>query len=170
MARKKSIVAYGWDDGDWAGPTMKKLCCILDKYDPDSDGAEFFKHRILMQAMAKYLFDEFGHISGHDLEDKIIAELNQHLRYYIENLGEEIQEAEEFATKRKKAIARERAKVKYLEEDIMQRDEYKCVQCGSSRRIEVDHRWPIAHGGESTMENMRVLCQDCNRKKSVNAI
>lgn len=48
---------------------------------------------------------------------------------------------------------------------VWQRDEGKCVKCGSCERLEYDHVIPVADGGSSTERNVQLLCQACNRAK-----
>lgn len=47
---------------------------------------------------------------------------------------------------------------------IRDRDK-KCVMCGSSNRLQVDHINPISKGGSSKDGNLRTLCVDCHRKR-----
>lgn len=53
---------------------------------------------------------------------------------------------------------------------VFKRDGYRCRLCGvtadDGARLEIDHRQSIARGGTSTLENLWVLCADCNRGKS----
>lgn len=57
-----------------------------------------------------------------------------------------------------------------LRYDIMRRDNFKCVICGASAdigaRLHVDHIIPIAKGGKTVPNNLRVLCERCNIGKS----
>ena len=46
------------------------------------------------------------------------------------------------------------------------RDEGKCVQCGSNERLEYDHIIPVSEGGSTTVRNIQLLCETCNRQKS----
>ncbi len=53
---------------------------------------------------------------------------------------------------------------------MWKRDEGKCQyelasggNCGSTHRLELDHLVPVAHGGPSTVENLRVVCGAHNR-------
>ena len=46
-------------------------------------------------------------------------------------------------------------------------DKYRCVKCGSRENLEIDHMVPLARGGSSRLENLQLLCQDCNRRKGV---
>jgi len=48
---------------------------------------------------------------------------------------------------------------------VWQRDEGKCVQCGSKLNLEFDHIIPVIEGGSSTSRNIQLLCEACNRKK-----
>jgi 5-methylcytosine-specific restriction endonuclease McrA len=48
---------------------------------------------------------------------------------------------------------------------VWQRDLGKCVECGSSERLEFDHIIPVAMGGSSTERNLQLLCEVCNRRK-----
>lgn len=49
---------------------------------------------------------------------------------------------------------------------VLQRDGRRCVICGSSREIEVDHIIPVSRGGSHQLDNLRVLCGECHRKKT----
>lgn len=48
---------------------------------------------------------------------------------------------------------------------VWQRDEGKCVKCGSKEKIEFDHIIPFADGGSNTERNIQLLCETCNREK-----
>lgn len=49
---------------------------------------------------------------------------------------------------------------------VFDRDGGKCVECGSNFDLQYDHILPVAHGGATTIENLQILCSDCNRRKS----
>ena len=55
---------------------------------------------------------------------------------------------------------------------VMQRDNFKCCMCGRSPattpglELHIDHIKPWSKGGETVMENLQTLCQDCNLGKS----
>ena len=44
---------------------------------------------------------------------------------------------------------------------IFERDGGQCAECGSH----FDHVIPVALGGATTIENLQLLCGDCNREK-----
>ena len=48
---------------------------------------------------------------------------------------------------------------------IHARDGYKCVYCGSTRQLTVDHILPKSRGGENTYSNLVSACNSCNTKK-----
>lgn len=55
-----------------------------------------------------------------------------------------------------------------LRYDILRRDRFRCVICGSSPasqvrcELHVDHITPVAEGGKTVRENLRTLCGECN--------
>jgi hypothetical protein len=53
-----------------------------------------------------------------------------------------------------------------VKQQVWRRDGGKCVNCGSKRHLEYDHELPVSKGGSNTANNIRILCKQCNRKKS----
>lgn len=55
---------------------------------------------------------------------------------------------------------------------VLQRDNFKCCSCGTSPatnstvNLHVDHIIPWSKGGETVLDNLQTLCQDCNLGKS----
>src|SRR5207244_1793290 len=56
---------------------------------------------------------------------------------------------------------------------VLQRDGFSCRftggdghVCGSTHRLELDHRKPIAEGGESTVENVQIVCRAHNQYRA----
>ena len=67
----------------------------------------------------------------------------------------------------------ERKQGRYLPREIMlkvvRRDNQICQKCYKNVRddeIEFDHIIPLSKGGPTTVENIRLLCRNCNRNKS----
>ena len=48
---------------------------------------------------------------------------------------------------------------------VFERDGGKCAQCGTNFDIQYDHILPVALGGATTIDNLQLLCGDCNREK-----
>lgn len=49
---------------------------------------------------------------------------------------------------------------------IKQRDGYKCVLCGSTDKLQIDHILPIGLGGGNAIENGQTLCRSCHALKT----
>lgn len=56
---------------------------------------------------------------------------------------------------------------KNLREEVFERDEYKCVRCGSDDHLQADHILPQSCGGPNVIENLRTLCRRCNAGRPV---
>lgn len=48
---------------------------------------------------------------------------------------------------------------------IMERDGFACRHCGSEDALCIDHILPVSRGGDSSDENLQVLCAACNTRK-----
>lgn len=49
---------------------------------------------------------------------------------------------------------------------VWNRDRGKCVYCGSNENLHLDHIIPFSKGGDTSVENLQLLCQKCNLEKS----
>ena len=49
---------------------------------------------------------------------------------------------------------------------VLRRDRYRCVLCGNSGLLEVDHILPWSAGGSDDMDNLRTLCRTHNQDRS----
>lgn len=52
--------------------------------------------------------------------------------------------------------------------EVWRRDNSRCSNCKSTYAVQVDHIIPVAAGGLSTVENMRLLCRSCNQRAAIN--
>ena len=53
-----------------------------------------------------------------------------------------------------------------LRRAVFERDGGRCVECDSNFDLQYDHILPLALGGATTLENLQLLCAECNRRKS----
>lgn len=53
---------------------------------------------------------------------------------------------------------------------LLEYSHYKCMCCGSSESLSLDHIVPISRGGKNTFQNIQVLCRRCNSTKSAKTI
>lgn len=49
---------------------------------------------------------------------------------------------------------------------VLARDGHRCVRCGRTDALQIDHIWPWSLGGPTRSENLQTLCGACNRWKS----
>ena len=70
------------------------------------------------------------------------------------------EEKEERATQCRKRIIR-----LPLRRDIFKRDGHRCMACNSQDDLQIDHIFPIKHGGTSSPANLQTLCRSCNASK-----
>lgn len=48
---------------------------------------------------------------------------------------------------------------------IFQRDGNRCINCGATEHLTVDHIIPIHKGGTNEQDNLQTLCGKCNSSK-----
>lgn len=48
---------------------------------------------------------------------------------------------------------------------VMERDEYRCRQCGTHLRLSIDHIVAESKGGPTEFDNLQTLCLPCNTRK-----
>jgi hypothetical protein len=50
--------------------------------------------------------------------------------------------------------------------EVWRRDQGRCVDCGSRKKLEFDHIIPWSQGGSNTTRNVELRCEACNRRKT----
>lgn len=48
---------------------------------------------------------------------------------------------------------------------VSERDQFRCVECGATQDLTLDHIYPWSLGGKDTVDNLRLLCRSCNSSK-----
>lgn len=56
--------------------------------------------------------------------------------------------------------------LKRIRELVFAKDGNKCVYCGDTENLTLDHIIPVNGGGKSVIENFQTLCGKCNSSKS----
>lgn len=52
-----------------------------------------------------------------------------------------------------------------LSKQVLERDAYRCVSCGSHIDLTCDHVVPESKGGPTAFENLQTMCRSCNARK-----
>lgn len=53
---------------------------------------------------------------------------------------------------------------------VYERDGRRCLHCGATQNLSLDHIWPYSKGGPDTYENLQTLCRSCNSKKGARVV
>lgn len=53
----------------------------------------------------------------------------------------------------------------WMREAVLLRDGSRCLMCGRTDDLQMDHIVPWSRGGETTVDNLQPLCGPCNRAK-----
>ena len=53
---------------------------------------------------------------------------------------------------------------------VYSRDGWRCVSCGSAKRLTLDHIFPWILGGSDTEDNLQTLCRSCNCRKGARVL
>jgi len=77
-----------------------------------------------------------------------------------------IQNSDNIVESLSKSETRSRKISQTVKDKVWNRDQGKCVECGSNEKLEFDHIIPFSKGGSNTYRNIQLLCETCNRIKS----
>lgn len=53
---------------------------------------------------------------------------------------------------------------------VLQRDNHRCLLCGSQDNLTVAHITPISRGGNSEIENLQTLCSPCRKDNHASSV
>lgn len=139
-------------------PTSTDIKNGVSKYSLNSYARNFGGWRGALEAFVEWINEKND--DSEDLEDDI----------KIEKDNKEYTQVNE---KTKSLNHKTKRDINYrLRFKIMQRDNFKCVVCGSSPakdptiELHVDHIIPWSKGGETEIDNLQTLCSKCNLGKS----
>lgn len=60
---------------------------------------------------------------------------------------------------------RVRRMTKSKRNSTLERDGHKCLSCGRTDKLVIDHIIPLCKGGSNANDNLQTLCGKCNKKK-----
>ena len=66
---------------------------------------------------------------------------------------------------RKKINNKRRAPTQEIKHAVFRRDGGRCQRCGTTKNLQYDHKIPYSRGGETTIDNLQLLCKKCNQRK-----
>lgn len=49
-----------------------------------------------------------------------------------------------------------------MRQQVLEYDDFSCLGCGRTKRLEVHHLIPIIYGGEDEFDNLITLCNKCH--------
>lgn len=65
-----------------------------------------------------------------------------------------------------KGLGRNRRKIRpALRAAVYERDGHRCLHCGSTENLTLDHIHPFSLGGREVLDNLQTLCRSCNSRK-----
>ena len=67
-------------------------------------------------------------------------------------------------------IVRTKPITKCLKKRILTRDGNRCVECGSTKWLEIAHIEPYRISGNNADDNLRTLCNPCHQAEGRNAV
>ena len=54
----------------------------------------------------------------------------------------------------------------HMRSEVWRRDQGKCTTCGSKSNLQFDHIIPVSRGGATSVQNLQLLCLQCNVSKA----
>lgn len=111
------------------------------------------------------LLENADHLSAEEQRLEIMHAVLRHEQRHKQRYERLRREISAFARFEKTEAARRERIPDEVKRFVFERDEGKCVKCGSPRKLEFDHIIPVSKGGSNTERNIQLLCERCNREK-----
>lgn len=54
---------------------------------------------------------------------------------------------------------------KAVRQAVYERDGHRCLECGTTENLSLDHIYPWSLGGSDDIDNLQTLCRPCNSRK-----
>lgn len=86
---------------------------------------------------------------------------------YVDNMVRLFQQAEaekSYTAKRRKEFNRRRDSLIKI---VIERDGYRCAECGATEDLTLDHKTPLSKGGSDDPKNLQILCRKHNSQKGI---
>lgn len=149
---------------------LKKIINVIeDVYNNSDDNIkEIFYYKYWEPNINKSTWDDFAKgfccskTSVLRMRYKYLTEIADRIDFIS---GENPRDLKETQEKNERYIS------KKLRFDVLNRDKFKCVYCGSSPKedgvkLQIDHIIPLSKGGGNNIENLVSSCLECNIGKS----
>lgn len=127
-------------------------------------GVPDLEEAIAAEKRAVSIFKDFVKNNARDL--RLIADWGSGECSYMAEMAAEILLSPRVSCsknfgRKKKAISAE------LRRQVLERDAYRCICCGTWKDLTCDHTIPESKGGLTNLGNLRAMCKVCNCKKGV---
>lgn len=101
-------------------------------------------------------------------DPQAIARRQTILRRFQKQYPDRYAEYERIRSHRKRAAGAAYTKAEW--DALCAKYNHRCLCCGATRKLTVDHVVPISKGGSNTIDNIQPLCISCNSSKGVQVI
>ena len=101
---------------------------------------------------------EDGGYSAHDVV-ALVADRERRRQRRLDRAHAALRQEQTAAGRRRESLPRD------VRLAVWRRDRGRCRECGDGFDLQYDHVIPIALGGASSVDNLQLLCGDCNRAK-----